>query len=285
MIKPIKQTAFLLLALLLAAGCSRSDEFFNPDQGKTAFIAFYNASEVSSKNHPFFLVYINDTTRANSIMLQEGKIYYRGRYIVLPDHRYIPLRPDRYRFIFTNGASSYRYFNEPATHIYIAEEELQLEEATRTTLFMTDGVNDREYRTVVAADNARRIEGKVQVRVINLSPDAGTLGITRIYHDGHTEPVEVWKPLPFAEHTPYAEFDIAGTEQEAGNVMVEITTAGAPVTAAMPAVSGSIYTVVLQGFTAPTTRSIITGRDDQQQLIYSAVNLPADCRATVVREK
>lgn len=283
--RPIKQTAFLLLTLLLAAGCTQNDDYFNPDQGNLAYVAFYNASEVSSTNRPFFLVYVNDTTEANSLRIEEGIIPYRRRNLRLSNHRYVPLRPDSYRFIFTNGARDYRDYRDPATHIYIAEEELQLAEASRTTIYMTDDVNDREYRTVVTADNARRIEGKVQVRIINLSPDAGTLQISRTYHDGRKEAVEALSPIPFTEYTPYVPFDIAGTEQEAGYLTLEMQTSGAPVTVGVAAMSGSIYTIVVQGFVNPTTRSIITGRDDQQQLIYNTVSLPSDCRATVIREK
>jgi hypothetical protein len=151
---------------------------------------------------------------------------------------YFRLPAGTHRFWFANGAGT-----------VVADTALPLGASRRTLLYFVDSLATN-YRVLTLDETTTGPSSGVRFRVLNLSPDAGPVGVYALGDSGQN----VWSNLPqqvaYGTVTPYVTLDSALTLTD-GNVYLEffsgIDTANTIATAVVPYLSGRSYHVVVEG--------------------------------------
>lgn len=211
----IKTIAFCAIAVLgiSLTGCFDNDSEPSP----LSFIALYNGSPNTEDGVDLYL----DGNKVNSAAMDFGTYY-----------SYSALTPGERTFSFTE-------FSETGE---LAEFTGTFEENRTYSLFLAGELEDAEI--IVLTDTANSpASNKAYLRIINLSPDAGSVDLF-----ANEDPVTTG--IEFKEATEFKNVD-------PGNVDIEIldtnTDAVLTTIADAPLTSGFYYTLILRGYREVTT--------------------------------
>lgn len=262
--------------------------------GLYANVNFFNASEVMNQNSSLQggnMVYINDSVpKPPFLQFPIFEVKYPGlgndmrQYpqagvgrnpeVVIPDNYqvvyYMPVAVGTYRFIFTGSGK-----------VFLKDIDATLEKDSYNTFYLTESPEaDDTYRITAVPEERKGAEGKIRVRVVHLAPDAESLSVMKA--DGFSAGLP---PLKFGSYSPYIELDTIGASQNFGNVVLKFSDNSNPtellVSAAVPAVEGSSFIILVQGFRKPANRKILVGSNpDMVQSVTVQPNFRTNLRRT-----
>ncbi len=142
------------------------------------------------------------------------------------------------------------------------------------------------YR-LVQAEQPRRTaieDGKVSVRFVHLSADAGNFNVMLLKPDGTETPVELSREMTFGKYSDYVALTPAGNEQF-GQLVLNVYVAGRedPLVVGIPSEAGHSFEVLLTGLSQSHERRIITSVKEGAVPEYTKVTLPQSLK-TIVRQ-
>ena len=272
----IKNMTSLVAGFILClVACQKSADIL-PGNGQDTYLNFYNASEVLQQNLAFSnnnLVIINDTVPGTKTLNQmrfsstdDFRQYPRtvsGAELV-NDPIGLPLGTT-YDVIYWKPieAGSYRFIYTSLNKVYLKDTTIVVSPKSFTTQYLVESsIADDAYRILTVPEERKGTQGKVRIKVINLSPDFGSLEVYRADQNGNQIPAGLPTALRYGQNSSYAEIDTVGTAKTRGQLLLKFRKSGSDavvLTRAVDAISNSSFVVVFQGFEKAANRRIKTG--------------------------
>lgn len=271
----------LILAVTLLTACEKKE--VRPGDGLDTYVNFYNASEVLQQN--FTLSESNQIIINDSLPDQrQPQFSSTDDFRQYPRHLtgsdavidvinppagityyvvyWMPFNADRYKFSYTSVAKT-----------FLVDTTVSLQAKTFTTQYLVESpAADDAYRILTIPVERRGTAGKVRVQVLNLSPDFGPLEVYRSDHEGNRIGSQLPSALGTDAHTPYVELDTAEASKTYNKLILKFCKSGSSevvLTAAVDAISNSVYSIVFQGFEKATDRRIKTSSSEYEQVTVS----------------
>lgn len=234
-------------AALVAVSCDATRNPLTP--GPVTNINFYSASaaltawpEPPNSYAPREFIYLDngDTSSTDYPYLDYGSYPLNGgggqlSYTYVP---YMHLTAGPHRFRFSNPE-----------HGIIADTTLTLGASHNTVLYLVDSLQQNIHALPVD-ETAPGVSGAVRIRVLQLSPDAGIVGVYVISDTGATVWSNLPQSMPYGAVTPYITLDSSVVSGD-GNVYLSFysgaDTSNVIATAIVPFLVGRSFHVVLQG--------------------------------------
>ena len=283
---------------ILFSACKEDMDAVLPAGGNIAYVNFVNAAEVFLYGQKDTLqwynnLYINDSINNPPFDNYNGNANYPfefsteaklairqcpGSFTANPyvtgggnaDVYWLPLEGGDYHFIYTS---------KNKTYLYTAEENLKKD--TYQVLYLVESPEtDSSYTVVnVPVEHKERVEGRVMVQLVNLSPDAGEVEVYRVDANGNEMVTATTNALTFGQYAS-AEFSTEGTKDSYNSILLRFRTPGGSdrQSIAVPSNSGAVYTVLLRGFTQQTERRV---KKDNQTM--ASVTVLPDLRCSIRR--
>ncbi|MGV8094900.1 MAG: hypothetical protein AB2L24_23860 [Mangrovibacterium sp.] len=295
---PIAYAAAIMLIGFTA--CEENLPAVLPADGNVAFVNFVNAGEAflyGQQNDALYRdnrLYINDSVNNPPFDKYNGRANYPMVFTYEPgldirqyprhftgvssvttpisaDVYWLPVHAGDYRFIFTSRDKT-----------YLLTENKTLGKQSYHILYLVESAEtDSSYIVVdVPIEYKERMEGKVSVQLVNLSPDAGDVEVYRVDAAGVEMAAVSAAPLSLGHHQS-AEFEIAGSESTYNSILLRFRSAGGGEdlqSVAVPAENGAVYTVLLRGFAQETVRKV-----KKDNYSYVVVNIMPDLRTSLRR--
>lgn len=284
--------------------CKEDLEDYNQDVQQLTRVQYYGVSETFPQYNPF-----NGGVRQSGINIYADTLEYKitnyGRLIpiisFLPagsKQNWYPSVESNQPFYMNYKAGSHRFFftymgwdsNTSVTDANIplsrlADVSFDLPAEKYHTLYFTD---DKAAEGAVAAYRVVKVEdirekavqsGKVSVRFIQLSMDAGKVTVKQWMKDGTEKDLQLH--LDFGDSTGYLELDT--TEAQSGVLLFNIYPEGSTdyTTVGIPTETGHSFDVLLHGFTQVHSRQIVTGSTVDYRPVYKTVTFAQSFDATV----
>ena len=263
---------FLLLISCLLSACSENVTDIVPGNDNVAYVNFYNAMEAAHQSLPsdslgfYNMIYVNDSVPTAvfrnfpqfSESALDDKRQYPFHFTGTPyitdiaggygDVFWMPITADTYKFIYTSRFK-----------VFLKDTTVSLKPNTYTTQYITESpTTDSTYTVVTVPVEPKAVQGKVRVQIINLSTDWGAIDVYQVDADGKVLTSTLPVNLSFGAYSAYAELDTANADKN-NKLVLKFRKNGesaASLTTTVPAISGSTYTLVVQGFINETVRRI-----------------------------
>ena len=269
--------ALLSMVSVFFTACEKKLDDALPADGNVAYVNFVNAGEV-------FLYGLNDTLyRDNRLYIKDsinnapfdnynGKVSYPAvfNYEAQLDIRQYPQHLTGIPGVVDNSTSAdvywlpvhagnYRFIFTSRDRTYLRASNKRLARQTYQVLYLVESPNtDSSYELVnVPIERKDRIEGKVTLQFVNLSPDAGPVEVYRVDATGNEIAAATSSPLAFGQYAS-AELSMEGTKTTRNDILIRFRRPGGEDLQAVsvPASNGAVYTVLLRGFVQETMRWI-----------------------------
>ncbi|HBX21749.1 MAG TPA: hypothetical protein DEF88_15020 [Porphyromonadaceae bacterium] len=290
---------------LLFSSCSENVDPVLPAGGNTAFVNLVNAGEAFLFGDRDTLyrdngAYINDsvTNLPLDSYMEEKKLWYLvdflydsgGRPEIRDYPRYLthiasghqsgtanadvfwlPIYPGGYDFIFTSKDKT-----------YLKTEHIRLEAKSHNIVYLVESIEtESSYAIInVPIERKERIEGKVTVQFVNLSPDAGKMEAYRVDAGGNETVETLPSNLDFGQYAS-TELSMEGAASTYDKLLLRFRPAGGGgdlASISVPAESGAVYTVLLRGFANEASRRI---KKDNEN--YAEVTIQPNLRVSLRR--
>jgi hypothetical protein len=261
-----------LFLLQLLSSCSENIADIVPGNGNVAYVNFYNAMEAAHQSLPsdslgfYNMIYVNDSvsnTKFRSFpqfseSTLDDKRQYPFHFTGTPyitdiaggygDVFWMPITADTYKFIYTSRFK-----------VFLKDTTVVLKPNTYTTQYIAESpATDSTYTVVTVPVEPKAVQGKVRVQIVNLATDWGAIDVYQVDEDGKKLTSTLPVNLSFGGYSPYAELDIANADKN-NKLVLKFRKNGetaASLTTTVSAISGSTYTLVVQGFINETMRRI-----------------------------
>lgn len=283
-------TCFIFGSFLLwgSSGCDSSVDPELPGGEEEIGLNFYCASEVLGHQKGTAPIYLDEYTPDipfNTFMPNPYFVFgtserQESPALVMASNAavmYMRHTTGDHRIVFSDTAQqamvdTVLYFPPQDYHcLYLADEPVP------------DG-HPARYAAVSAREERTGEPGKVKLRLINLSPDAGAYSVALTRRDGSLEFVAALSAIGFKGVSAYAAIDTTGRAMNRQLILNLVDATGVVVlVTGVPAVSESEYSVVLQGFANDTQRQVRVGQNEDGTPRYSLLNIPARISARVRR--
>ena len=172
----------------------------------------------------------------------------------------------------------YRFIYTSLNKVFLQDLELDIRRKTYNTLYLVESPeSDRSYTIVHAPVELQGAAGKVRVQVVHLATDLEPVDVVQIGADGETVIQSVAENLGFADYSSYVDLDVVhADENKALAVQFRRSGTGETILAyGIPATSGSVYTLLVQGFAREAERFVKTGESE-----YVRVDVAPSLRIT-----
>ncbi|MEC5143177.1 hypothetical protein [Chitinophaga sp. 212800010-3] len=183
---------------------------------------------------------------------------------------WLPVRAGNFHLSYTSDS----------TLAVIKDTTVDLQPKTFITQYLVENIqSDEGYSIFSFPANLTGISGKVQVQLLNLSPDFGALQVDRIDDKGHLITSDLPVSLPSGGSNTSL-LDTAGAAATRNMIWLKFHKPGqtnALLIQTVPAVSGSCFQLVFRGFESTTNRRIKM-RNNQYQQVAIASNLRVSVR-------
>ena len=286
-----------LMEALSFTACKKDVTPYSPGEGKTASLAFYGASQTFTAygNKGGVGIFI-DTAPFGDATIGD----------FLPDVPYFSFTKEQnvaYPFVINQpDAVLYEGFKSGDHKVSFAylqgamvqtlkDTSFELAPDSRNILYLTDAPAaegaDAVYQTVLVPEPAAGGANmdKVNVKLVHLSADAGTVRASMVRADNQSELFAgLPQQLAFGSYSDYIPLDTAGTIRD-GQLVLHIYKQGSatPILVGIPAQLGHGFEVLLTGMAEPHSRRLATGTDTDGNPQYQQVTLPVGLN-TVVRQ-
>lgn len=253
-----------------------------------AAVNLFNASQVMQVSSPFVQkkIYVDGYDTAGTRYVYFN--YLSGRPLEYPVEAlapgtvagipYMRLQAGTHEFTFTNAAKFKTgdiHFDFPAS--------------SQQQLYLADGIPAVDgfatYSVLRVEEDRRQSAGKVRVRFVHLSPDAGSLKTYRLDADNN----RIFNGLPaeitYGSASPYAELDTAGAinQRLVLHYFQGTDTLSSVLSTSVPAEAGTSYVIVINGFKGKYAIKNPTGRSQAGAVEYETINFEATLTSYVRR--
>lgn len=276
------------------SACTENFDSIVPSGGNDAYINFYNAMEVALQSTAADslafdnYIYVNDSVpgaqfknfpQFSQSFTDDGRQYpsqFTGVPLVTDiaggsgGVYWMPVIADTYKFIFTSR-----------NKVFLKDTTITLTPKTYTVQYITESpVSDSAYTIVTAPVELKGTKGKTRVQVVNLATDWGPIDVYQVDTDDNEMATGLPQNLSFGKHGDYAELDVKSANNYNKLVLKfrKHGETGARVTVSLPALSGSSYTLVVQGFTGEAKRYI-----KKNNTGYLAIDIAPNPRVNIRR--
>ena len=274
----------ILPLLVLAASCSKDVKPLLPGPADAA-INFYNASEVMASSQAL---------GTNNYILTDDTSLHSASFVSYDtdDRQYPNFYPTYGGYGLFSwmriSAGNHRFWFTCHTQFPVADTSIHIPKDSYQSVYLSESPEgDAVYRVLVVPEEHAGIPGKVRIRFVHLSPDAGTLRCYRSMGDGGKTTDGLPQDMAYGTATPYVSLDTNGTAQTRGNLVLRLVDKNDPdnvvLSTGVPAVPGSSFVLLLQGFRQQATRRLITGRDANGKSKDTTVTVTANLRVNVRR--
>jgi hypothetical protein len=266
--------ALLSMISVLFTACEENQDNKLPADGDIAYVNFVNAGEaflygLADTLYRDNRLYVGDSVTNELFSNYNGKVSYPAVFNYEPklDIRQVPRHFTGLPGVVDNGqgdvywlpvhAGNYRVIFTSRDRTYLRTSTKKLARQTYQVLYLVESPNtDSSYELVsVPIERKDRIEGKVTVQFVNLSPDAGPVEAYRVDAAGNEIALATSAPLAFGQYVS-TELTMEGTETTGNNILIRFRRPdGEDLQAvSIPAGSGAVYSVLLRGFVEETMR-------------------------------
>jgi len=288
----------LITLFLMMTAC---DNEITPltDSANTAWINFYNASEVLNTDYALRtdnLVFINDTVPNGAFnrfpyfsLLGSDRRQYPASMvqntgqvddIIFKSNEYdavywLPVAPGEYRTIYTS-----------VNRLLLKDTTLSLSGTSHTTQYLVESPEaDTAYRIITVPEDQKREQGKVRVRFVHLAWDTEPLKIFRD-RQGNRDYSGLPQDISFGNYSAYATLDTTGialtkaivlkfhTGEDSNTLLLSVK---------IPANLGASFVVLIQGVRQERQRRIVSGTLADGILQYKTVNVKPNLRINMRR--
>lgn len=268
-----------LFILIATVSCTQDDEPYTPGPPDGS-LNFYNASEAllqrgfTNDNVVFIDGNTSDFARFSDVVQdsrQFPEVYASYNYQVAG---WMRIKKGNHRFKFTGPA--YHVLGD--TTVFIAED-------SRHAIYLAESPGGSQaYRVIVAKEDRLGIAGKVRVRFVNLSPDAGALRCYRSLAGGSLSTAGLPQDMVYGTVTPYVPIDTLGASATRNHLVFRLVDKVDPqrvlLTASVPALPGTSFVFVIQGFRNDAERRIPYGENAVRD---TAIRIQANLRVNTRR--
>lgn len=288
-----------LLPILAITACTEDYSDANQNSDEVAYVNFYNAIEASRFDQNLQLgvdnmIYINDSVpsaifpkypRFSQTVTDDGRqfpAHFTGSETVIDNGGGVPIGVN-YRKVYWMpiARGSYDFIYTSKDKVYLERKSSVLESKSYYAQYVVESPAADSLYTVVETNVPREgKKGVVRVQVVNLSPDLGPVNIYRTDNNNVTLPSDLPQGYTFGQTGVY-DLSTEGTENTFDKIFIKFQRPGdaSPIqSVAVPADSGAVYTIVLQGFTQQAQRKIKIAND-----AYATVTVVPDLRVNVRR--
>jgi len=292
---------FLFFAVITLCMMTACDDDITPltDSAGTAWINFYNASEVLNTDYTLRtdnLVFINDTVPSGaftrfpyfSSLDTDGRQYPASMTqntgqlddIIFKNNEYtavywMPVAPGKYRTIYTS-----------VNRLLLKDTTVSLTGTSHTTQYLVESPEaDTAYRIITVPEDQKWEQGKVRVRFVHLAWDTEPLKIFRD-RQGNRDYDGLPQDISFGSYSAYTALDTTGTELTKA-IVLKFHTAGDSNTLLLSLKispePGASFVVLIQGVRQERQRRIISGTLADGTLQYKTVNVKPNLRINMRR--
>ncbi|MES2458229.1 MAG: hypothetical protein V4594_21910 [Bacteroidota bacterium] len=297
----------LLIAIFTVTGCKKDFTAAAPGDGTTASLNFYGMSET----FPFYNS-INSSYGGVGIFVdkEENASYFiNSQLATLPYFEFNGLsKLIMFPYLAADPLGKTMYLDYKAGEHQVIFSYLVAKEADKTvgmpllrmadtTIKMAAGSHSSMYLAdAPAAEGARAVYklvrteqplekavtvGKVSVRFVNLSPDAGNLRVSLVDANGTENTSLLPQNLAFAGASDYTALDISGSTDRQLLIRVYSSTGNIPlITSAIPAQAGHSFEMVIHGFKAAHQQQVVSGVNADGSPSFKTVTLPVSLSLT-----
>lgn len=287
LITNIKITLCLFL-LTVVTSCEQDFNILLPDGEESVGLNFYISSDV--------MLTAYSTERENTAayidsLREDSDLSYHTSNRLFPSFTYGYINNPEYPSLTRSSPYSYVYFNSGNKRIFFTDSENKAVVDTLFTfdadkyysLYLTDELNgsnnDADYQAVLSEEPRTAEAGKIGVRFIHLSADAGDLECYALSADGTVLP-DALASLSFKDVSGYT--FLAPDEAVNGILRLQIENEEINFTTGVPAIPGRNHVVVIRGFANEQNREIQrTGEDGS--ITKEMVSVASNLRTTIRR--
>lgn len=286
-----------IVAALLCCfiACKKDDNLPGFGNSQPAYINFNNISEVINQASDHYIdlatqnmVYLNDSTnntafsrypefgssvrssafgRSFPFNSQATGIFLGSDVISVPsDANYdliywMPILPGQYKFIFTS-----------LNKTYLKDTTLSLNPKTYALQYLVESPERNDaYRIATVPTSLETEQSKTTIQTVNLSPDLGNIDLWRSDKNGNKINTSLPTGLGFGRYHATL-LDTTGTSTTNGRIYINVSLTGTNkklLTVAVPALSGSSFVLLIQGFNQQTARRIKSSNSAYTSMIVN----------------
>lgn len=183
-------------------------------------------------------------------------------------------KPDGHRLFFTDTAN-----------VIVLDTVIHPQAKSYTCVYLADAPQTANARAAyrmlgVIEDRAGVPAGKVGVRFVNLSPDAGKLDCSFLKADGSTT-LLLNDGLDYGTASAYQYLDSTAVVSGLVKFALNSNTTNAQVLAGAPFTPGHSYIIVIAGFLADQQRQVRSGTNPDGSAKYTSITINRNLRAIV----
>lgn len=273
----------ILMAVLPFMGCKKEVAGVNDDVA----LNFYSASDVmsaiSSPARSTTAIYIDEVQQQKGPIINNTSLpfpYFTYGYSSVPEYPSL-IRQGLINYARFNAGNHRLFFTDPLNTV-VVDTLIKPEINSSYCVYLADapGTNAKvSYRAIaVAEDRTATPSGKVGVRFIHLSPDAGDLTVSLTNSAGNTIST-IPQPLKYPVAGGYQFFDAAEVSGGVLHFNLINTVTGANISTGIPFSEGQRFVIVITGFLKDQQRQVATAKNPDGSLIYNNITIPAALRA------
>jgi hypothetical protein len=284
--------AIAILVSLVVTSCSKEVTPVEPGGKEEAAFNFYCASSVlNGLSNGAAPIYLNakDYDPAKRFIPQLDPFPYFSFGLSNAKHESPSLSNNFGSVMYLRHvAGANRFIFTDTTRNKIADTVIDAISHSRNILYLIDQPmpdnSVAQYTVLHVEDDAIGAEGKVKLRVINLSPDAGSLDIVARKRNGDWLRSPLPNELSFKNFSDYILLDTTGIGDN-GQIVLNVLSSNqeAILSTGIPAITGASYTLVIEGFRNGTTRRIPTRKRPDDSFEYTSVTIPANLKTSIRR--
>lgn len=287
--KNIRKNAILLcigMAIIIGqcfTGCKKEAAGVNDNVA----LNFYSASDVmsaiSSPTRSTTAVYVDQVLQQKGPIINNTNLsfpYLTYGYSSVPEYPSL-IRQGLINYARFNAGDHHLFFTDPLNTI-VVDTLIKPEINSYNCVYLADapGTDTKvSFRAVtVAEDRNAAPTGKVGVRFIHLSPDAGDLTVSLVNSAGNTIST-ISEPLKYPAASAYQILDATGISGGVLHFNLTNTATGANINTGIPFSEGKHFVIVITGFLKDQQRQAATAKNPDGSLIYNHITIPASLRA------
>lgn len=273
----------ILLAILPFTSCKKEVAGINSDVG----LNFYSASDVmsaiGSQARSTTAIYVDRVYQQSGPIINNTSLpfpYFTYGYSGVPEYPSL-IRQGLVNYARFKEGNHRLFFTDPLNNV-VVDTLIKPEKNGYYSVYLADALDADakiSYRAVSVAENQIAAPiGKVGVRFINLSPDAGNLTVSLINSTGIAI-TTIPEPLKYPAAGEYQFFD--ATNVFGGVLHFNLTNqaTGANINTGIPFSDGQRFIIVITGFLKDQQRRAATAKNPDGSLIYNNITVPGALRA------
>ncbi len=272
------------LLVLVFTACKKQVTADLPGGQQDAALNFFSASDVmaNATGYNYSAIYVDkfqskttpyDVNYSTFPVIATGFDYPRSAGIL--SYAYYNYNKGSHKLFFTDSSNT-----------VVLDTTLQVKPRSFNCVYFADAPVSLQntiasYKMIsVQEDRAGVPAGKIGIRFINLSPDAGALTCNLINSDGSLSNM-LPDQLAYGQVSPYVYLDNTNVATGLINLSMNNAEKGVAILTGVPFSNGRAYVIVITGFFNDQQRRVGSGKNADGSTIYTSVTINKQLRAIV----